>query len=259
MQSAIVVKDLLKTFNLPIDSSHRFFRKRKFRNTTAINGIDFRVKKGELVGLIGKNGAGKTTTLKCLTGLLVPDSGEVEVLGYIPSERKYEFLQKISMVMGNRSQLWWELPARETFLLNKEIYEIGDSKYGEILNEMVGRLDVNDLLDVPVRKLSLGERMKCELIASLLHGPELLFLDEPTLGLDIISQKNLRGFLADYHKEYNSTIILTSHNMEDIKDLCERLIIIDKGNILYDGELVGFLAEYPEVSLEEAVRELFLS
>lgn len=247
MKYAITVKGLRKTFNVAK------------KNVVAVNDLSFNVPEGELVGFIGKNGAGKTTTLKCLSGLLVPDKGDVEVLGYIPSERNYDFLQKISMVMGNRSQLWWELPANETFLLNKEIYQIDDIKYKNILNEMVRRLDIKDLLDIPVMKLSLGERMKCELIASLLHTPELIFLDEPTLGLDVISQKNLRDFLAEYHQNYHSTIILTSHNMEDIKDLCKRVIVIDSGSILYDGELTTLTSKFPGVSLEEVVRNMFVS
>ncbi len=247
MKYAITVKGLRKTFNVAK------------KNVVAVNDLSFNVPEGELVGFIGKNGAGKTTTLKCLSGLLVPDKGDVEVLGYIPSERNYDFLQKISMVMGNRSQLWWELPANETFLLNKEIYQIDDIKYKNILNEMVRRLDIKDLLDIPVMKLSLGERMKCELIASLLHTPELIFLDEPTLGLDVISQKNLRDFLAEYHQNYHSTIILTSHNMEDIKDLCKRVIVIDSGSILYDGELTTLTSKFPGVSLEEVVRNMLVS
>lgn len=257
MRDVIVVEDLRKTFNVPVGSSRKFFEKRKYKNIVAVNNISFNVKEGELVGFIGRNGAGKTTTLKCLSGLLVPDGAQIKVLGHIPSAREHTLLQKISMVMGNRSQLWWELPASETFLLNKEIYQIEDVKYKNILNEMVRRLDVKDVIDVPVRKLSLGERMKCEFIASLLHTPELVFFDEPTLGLDIISQKNLRDFLSDYHKSYNSTIILTSHNMEDIKDLCQRILIIDEGNILYDGELSILASKFPQMSLEEIVRNIF--
>lgn len=246
MKYAITAKDLRKTFNVAK------------KNVVAVNDISFDIADGELVGFIGKNGAGKTTTLKCLSGLLVPDKGDVEVLGYTPSERSHDFLQKISMLMGNRSQLWWELPANETFLLNKEIYQIDDAKYRNILNEMVERLDVKHLLDIPVRKLSLGERMKCEFIASLLHTPKLAFFDEPTLGLDIFSQQNLRDFLADYHRNYNSTIILTSHNMEDINDLCKRVIVIDEGTILYDGQLSKLTTKYPEMSLSEIVRNILL-
>ncbi len=232
MNKAITVRNLKKTFSV------------KKRQIVAVNGISFQINEGDLVGFIGKNGAGKTTTMKCLSGLLAPDSGEVEVLGFTPSKRRYQFLQRISMVMGNRSQLWWELPAIDSFLLNKEIYQIENTKYKSVLNEMVRRLDIKQLLDIPVRKLSLGERMKCELICSLLHTPDLVFLDEPTLGLDLISQKNLRDFLEDYHRNYGSTIILTSHNMEDIKDLCNRVIIIDEGNILYDDSLSELASKF---------------
>lgn len=222
---AIQVKNLSKTFKVGN------------KEIKAVNDISFDIYKEEFVGFIGQNGAGKTTTLKCLTGLLVQDSGEVEVLGYIPQKRDYDFLERISLVMGNKSQLWWELPAIDTFLLNKEIYQIEDKEFEENLNEMVKILGVEELIQVPVRKLSLGERMKCELIASLLHSPELLFLDEPTLGLDVVSQQRLRDFLEEYHKRKKATVILTSHNMEDIKNLCKRVIMIDKGKILYDGRL----------------------
>ena len=222
---AIQVKNLSKTFKVGN------------KEIKAVNYISFDIYKEEFVGFIGQNGAGKTTTLKCLTGLLVQDSGEVEVLGYITQKRDYDFLERISLVMGNKSQLWWELPAIDTFLLNKEIYQIEDKEFEENLNEMVKILGVEELIQVPVRKLSLGERMKCELIASLLHSPELLFLDEPTLGLDVVSQQRLRDFLEEYHKRKKATVILTSHNMEDIKNICKRVIMIDKGKILYDGRL----------------------
>lgn len=236
MHKVISVSNLRKTFNLP--------SKEQKKSVVAVDNISFVVNEGELVGFIGKNGAGKTTTLKCLSGLITPDCGDIKVLGYTPSQRKYDFLQRISMVMGNRSQLWWELPPIDSFLLNKEIYQIEDAEYKNILSEMVRRLEVEDILDVPVRKLSLGERMKCEIICSLLHTPDLVFLDEPTLGLDVVSQKSLREFLADYHKQYRSSIILTSHNMEDIKDLCKRVIIIDEGNILYDDSILELTSKF---------------
>jgi ABC-2 type transport system ATP-binding protein len=203
----------------------------------AVDDISFDIYKEEFVAFIGLNGAGKTTTLKCLTGLLIPTSGKVSVLGYDPAKRKEEFLKKIGMVMGNKTQLWWELPAIETFQLNKEIYEINDGKYNEILDELTNLLDIKGILQVPVRKLSLGERMKCELVASLIHTPELLFLDEPTLGLDIVSAQSLRDFLREYNKRYKATILLTSHNMQDISDLCRRVIIIDKGRLVYNGKI----------------------
>ncbi len=251
---AIQVKNLSKTFKVG---------KKEIK---AVNDISFDIYKEEFVGFIGQNGAGKTTTLKCLTGLLVQDSGEVEVLGYIPQKRDYDFLERISLVMGNKSQLWWELPAIDTFLLNKEIYQIEDKEFEENLNEMVKILGVEELIQVPVRKLSLGERMKCELIASLLHSPELLFLDEPTLGLDVVSQQRLRDFLEEYHKRKKATVILTSHNMEDIKNLCKRVIMIDKGKILYDGRLSELTEKFvkekfvrfvlPEAHQEKDISEL---
>lgn len=214
------------------------------KSIKAINNISFNIYKEEFVGFIGQNGAGKTTTLKCLTGLLAPDEGEVRVLGHEPQKRDYDFLSSISLVMGNKSQLWWELPPIETFLLNKEIYQIEDTFFKKNLSEMVERLGITEAINIPVRKLSLGERMKCELVASFLHSPELLFLDEPTLGLDIVSQQKLRDFLADYQARNKATVILTSHNMEDIKNLCKRVIIIDKGKLLYDGRLTELTEKF---------------
>ena len=214
------------------------------KSIKAINNISFNIYKEEFVGFIGQNGAGKTTTLKCLTGLLAPDEGEVRVLGHEPQKRDYDFLSSISLVMGNKSQLWWELPPIETFLLNKEIYQIEDTFFKKNLSEMVERLGITESINIPVRKLSLGERMKCELVASFLHSPELLFLDEPTLGLDIVSQQKLRDFLADYQARNKATVILTSHNMEDIKNLCKRVIIIDKGKVLYDGRLTELTEKF---------------
>jgi len=207
------------------------------KEITALKSISFSISRGEFIGFAGPNGAGKTTTMKCLCGLLNPDVGKVRVLGYEPIKRERNFLKKISFVMGSKSQLWWELPAKESFLLNREVYEISDHRYKEILSEMIDILQIGNIINTPVRKLSLGERMKCELTASLIHSPQVIFLDEPTLGLDIISQQNLRDFLREYRRKYNATIILTSHNMEDVADLCERLIMINKGEIIYDGSL----------------------
>lgn len=203
----------------------------------AVDDISFEIFKEEFVAFIGLNGAGKTTTLKCLSGLLVPTDGVLNVLGYEPEKREQKFLKKIGMVMGNKTQLWWELPAIETFRLNKEIYEIEDERYKDMLDELVGLLEIQEVIQVPVRKLSLGERMKCELVASLIHTPELLFLDEPTLGLDIVSAQALRDFLREYNKRYKATILLTSHNMQDISDLCKRVIIIDNGKLIFNGKI----------------------
>lgn len=218
--------------------------KRKYKIVKAVDDISFTIDQGELVGFIGPNGAGKTTTLKCLSGLLFPTSGEVSVLSFTPWDRKPAFQKQFSLVMGQKNQLWWDLPAQETFRLNKEIYEISDRQYKQTLDTLVELLDVKDILNVQVRKLSLGQRMKCELIAALLHNPKVLFLDEPTIGLDVVMQKTMRDFIKEYNREFHSTIILTSHYMDDVKELCKRIIIIDHGKVYYDGLLSDVIDKY---------------
>ncbi len=208
---------------------------RKYETVKAVEDISFEIEEGEFVGFIGPNGAGKTTTLKCLSGLLYPTSGKVKVLGYFPFDRKTSFLKQISLVLGQKNQLWWDLPAMETFLLNKEIYEIEEKQFNETLEDLVTLLDAKQFLNIPVRKLSLGQRMKMELIAALIHRPKVLFLDEPTIGLDVVMQKKIREFLKNYNSKYKSTIILTSHYMDDVEELCKRVIIINYGRLLYDG------------------------
>ncbi len=217
---------------------------RKHYAAKAVDDISFTIEEGELVGFIGPNGAGKTTTIKCLSGLLYPTGGKVNVLGYTPFERKTPFLKQIALVMGQKNQLWWDLPAIDSFLLNKEIYEVPTRRYNETLEELSTLLDVKEILNVQVRKLSLGQRMKCELIAALIHSPKVLFLDEPTIGLDVVMQKKLRDFVKDYNTRYKSTILLTSHYMEDVRQLCERVIIIDRGKLLYDGKLDDIVKKY---------------
>lgn len=217
---------------------------RQYYDAKAVDDISFQISEGELIGFIGPNGAGKTTTLKCLSGLLYPTSGKVEVLGYTPFARKHPYLKQISLVMGQKNQLWWDLPAIDSFLLNKEIYEISDSEYKKTLDELTELLDVKDILQVQVRKLSLGQRMKCELIAALIHNPKILFLDEPTIGLDVVMQQKLRDFVKEYNQRHNATILLTSHYMKDVEQLCERVIIIDHGKILYDGKLSDIVKKY---------------
>ena len=217
---------------------------RKYMEVKAVDGISFEIKEGELVGFIGPNGAGKTTTLKVLSGLLYPTSGEVRVLGYEPFKRQAEFQKQFSLVMGQKNQLWWDLPPWESFILNKEIYEVSDEKFNDVVDELSEMLEVKDVLKIQVRKLSLGQRMKCELIASLIHSPKVLFLDEPTIGLDVIAQKKMRDFIKDYNKKFSATIILTSHYMGDVKELCKRVIIIDKGLILYDGLLSSIVEKF---------------
>jgi len=217
---------------------------RKYYDSKAVEDISFNIDEGELIGFIGPNGAGKTTTLKCLSGLLYPTAGEVRVLGYTPFERKHAFLKQISLVMGQKNQLWWDLPAMDSFLLNKEIYEISDKQYKDTLDDLVDLLEVRDILQVQVRKLSLGQRMKCELIAALIHRPKVLFLDEPTIGLDVVMQQKLRDFVKTYNQKYNATILLTSHYMKDVEQLCDRVIIIDHGKVLYDGKLESIVKKY---------------
>lgn len=225
---------------------------RRIKTVKAVDDISFTITEGELVGLIGPNGAGKTTTLKCLSGLLYPTAGFVSVLGFTPFEKKPQFLRQIAFVMGQKNQLWWDLPPTETFALNKLIYEIPDDQYQQTLNELVELLEVKKILNIQVRKLSLGQRMKCELIASLLHRPKVLFLDEPTIGLDVVMQKKIRDFIKLYNQKYKATIILTSHYMGDVKELAKRVLIIDKGKLVFDGqlkEIVDRFADHKVISL----------
>jgi len=219
---------------------------RKYEEVKAVDNVSLKIEEGELVGFIGPNGAGKTTTLKCLSGLLYPTSGAISVLGFNPWDRKAEFLKQISLVMGQKNQLWWDLPPMETFTLNKEIYEIPQKQYEETLAKLVDLLEVRDVLKVQTRKLSLGQRMKCELIAALLHSPKVLFLDEPTIGLDVVSQKKMRDFIKEYNRSRKSTIILTSHYMDDVKELCNRVIVIDKGRLIFDGQLAEITEKYAD-------------
>ncbi|MCA9369699.1 MAG: ATP-binding cassette domain-containing protein [Pseudomonadales bacterium] len=247
--AAIVVDHLSKHFKVykkepGVWGSIKSLWHREYETVKAVQDISFSIDEGEVIGFIGQNGAGKTTTLKMLSGLLYPTSGEVSVLGYTPWERKPDFQKQFSLVMGQKNQLWWDLPAIETFELNKAIYDIPDNQYKKTLGTLVELLDVADIIKVQVRKLSLGQRMKCELIAALLHNPKLLFLDEPTIGLDVIMQKTLRDFIREYNREFGATIILTSHYMDDVKELCKRAIIIEKGTKIFDGELQSIIAKY---------------
>lgn len=215
----------------------------------AVKNISFSIEQGELVGFLGPNGAGKTTTLKMLSGILHPTSGEARVLGFVPHKREKAYQKQFALVMGQKNQLLKDLPAFESFILYKEIYEIPDDRFKKNLDELVGLFEIKEILDIPVRKLSLGQRMKCELAAALLHGPKVLFLDEPTIGLDVVAQKNIRDFIKKYNKEKKTTIILTSHYMEDIKELCGRVIIINIGSIVYDGNLDALIRKYDPYKL----------
>lgn len=247
----ISVNHLTKTYQVHekdpgISGSIKSLFHRKYKEVEAVNDISFAIEQGELVGFIGPNGAGKTTTLKCLSGLLYPTSGDVSVLGFQPWQRQPEYQKQFALVMGQKNQLWWDLPAQETFLLNKAIYEIPEDQYKKTLKKLIDLLDIGKVLKVQVRKLSLGERMKCELVAALLHNPKVLFLDEPTIGLDVVMQKVMRDFIKAYNQEFHATIILTSHYMDDVKELCRRIIIIDQGKIYYDGTLAQVIDKYAQ-------------
>ncbi len=227
--------------------------KRKYEQVRAVDGVSFTIDEGELVGFIGPNGAGKTTTLKVLSGLLYPTSGTAQVLGYTPFDRKPQFQKQFSLVMGQKNQLWWDLPALDSFILNKEIYEIPQAQFDETLNDLVDMLDLKKVIKVQVRKLSLGQRMKCELVVALLHRPKVLFLDEPTIGLDVVMQQKIRDFIRTYNEKYRATIILTSHYMDDVKELCRRVIIIDKGRIFFDGKLSEIIRKFADRKTLEVV------
>jgi len=258
MESIVSVSHLKKYFKVyrkepGLSGAIKSLFVRKHTTVKAVDDISLRIGEGELVGFIGPNGAGKTTTLKCLSGLLYPDAGVISVLGFVPWDRKKEFLKRIAFVMGQKNQLWWDLPAIETFNLNKEIYEIPNTEYKKTLGDLVELLDVKDILKVQVRKLSLGQRMKCELIAALLHRPQVLFLDEPTIGLDVVMQKKIRDFIKEYNQKYKATIMLTSHYMGDVKELAQRVIIIDKGKVIFDGQLGEITQKFADHKLISAV------
>jgi ABC-2 type transport system ATP-binding protein len=246
-EAQITVQDLSKTYRVPVRTeglraSLKSLVKRTYNDVHAVQNVSFAIQPGEIVGLIGPNGAGKTTTLKILTGLLHPTAGEARVAGFIPWQRKNAYLQRISMVMGNKSQMIWDIPPMDSFRVLGEIYSVPSSQLKQTLDELIELLDMQELLTKPVRNLSLGERMKCELVAGLLYRPLVMFLDEPTLGLDVSMQLRLRRFLAEYNRKSGVTILLTSHYMADVMALCPRVILIHQGKLLYDGEL-GSLAQ----------------
>ena len=233
-----------------LKGSIKAFFHREMVENMAVKQITFEAREGELVGFIGPNGAGKTTTMKMLSGVLYPTSGFAQVLGFTPHERRHDYLRQIAFVMGQKGALFQDLPAMELFLLMRDMYEIPDGQFKDSLDFLSGLLDARDFLDIEVRKLSLGQRMKCELIAALLHMPRILFLDEPTIGLDMVAQGMIRGFFRDYNREMRATILLTSHNLEDIRSLCRRIIFINKGDIIYDGPIDDLVQRYiPDMHL----------
>jgi viologen exporter family transport system ATP-binding protein len=243
------VAELTKIYKVPEreaglrEAAKALFR-RQTRDVCAVDAISFDIAAGEVVGFLGPNGAGKTTTLKMLAGLLYPTSGEARVLGHIPSKREREYLRRMTMVMGNRNQLQWDIPALDSFELNRAIYRLRRDDYVSMRDELVELLDVGDLVRKPVRNLSLGERMKVETVGALLHRPQVLFLDEPTIGLDVTMQKRIRIFIEEYNKRHGATVLLTSHYMADVEALCKRVIVIHHGRILFDGALSALADEF---------------
>jgi ABC-2 type transport system ATP-binding protein len=238
---SIKVTQLKKSFKMfkrqaGLKNAFTSFFNRKYETFHALKGIDLNIDDGEILGVLGENGAGKTTLMKILIGLLYPTEGDVFVDDYVPSKRNKDFLRQISIVMGQKNQLWWDIPASESFLLNKQIYNLSDVEYKDSLDELVTLFDVSEKLDVQVRRLSLGERMKMEIIAALLHRPKIILLDEPTIGLDVIAQSKIRDFITYYNQEHKSTFLLTSHYMSDIEKLCKRVAVIHQGIKLYDGQ-----------------------
>ncbi|HEY6157366.1 MAG TPA: ATP-binding cassette domain-containing protein [Gemmatimonadales bacterium] len=258
MSAIVTAERLSKTFRVKVrDPGLRgalaALVRPRYRDVHAVQDVSFRIESGEIVAFLGPNGAGKTTTLKMLTGLLYPTSGQVDVAGFVPWTGGRDFKRRIALVLGNRQQLVWDLPPEETFLLNRAIYDIPEAAYRERLAELVDLLELHDVLEKPVRQLSLGERMKCELAAALLHQPPLLFLDEPTLGLDVTAQEAIRGFLSQYRERHGATVLLTSHYMQDVTALASRVLIINRGRLLYDGALDALVARIARIKRIELV------
>jgi len=258
MSYAIQLNQLEKSYEVPvreagIGAALKSLVNRKTRKVEAVRPINFDIGEGEIVGFLGPNGAGKTTTIKMLAGLLHPSGGELSVIGYTPFERKPDFLRKITLVMGQRNQLMWDIPVIDSFERNRVIYEVSKSRYQETLARLTDMLELEELLQKPVRNLSLGERMKCEIAVALLHEPRVLFLDEPTIGLDVSMQRKLRSFIQDYNQQTGATVLLTSHYMADVEALCKRVIVIHHGSILFDGalaELVERFTAYKTISVK---------
>lgn len=245
MENIITVKNLTKEFKRVIKrGALKDLFTPKFEKVSAVENISFNISKGESVAFLGPNGAGKTTTIKMMTGLIYPSSGEVSVLGFTPFDRKKEFLMRIGLVMGNKAGLNWDLTPKQSFELLRQIYKIPQETYEERVKELTELLDATQFLNTQVRRLSLGERMKMELIGAILHDPEVLFLDEPTIGLDIISKQKVRDFLREIQRKYNVTMVLTSHDMDDIEKVCDRVIVINKGRKVYDNSIKTLTYKY---------------
>lgn len=256
--SNIEVKDLVKTYKIiekenGIKGYFKNLIKPKYNEFTAVKGISFNIEEGELVGYIGENGAGKSTTIKMLTGLLTPTSGKVIVNGIIPNEKRIENNKNIGAVFGQKTQLWWDLPVIESFRLIKKMYKIPENEYIKNLKRFTEILDLEDLLEKQVKNLSLGQKMRCEIAATFLHNPKIVYLDEPTIGLDVFVKENIRKFIKDINKEKKTTVILTTHDLKDIEDVCDRIILLDKGQIIYDGEKQKFKDTYGKYVIAEFI------
>lgn len=254
----IEVKDLVKTYKIieKEDGLVGYFKnliRPKYKELTAVNHINFEIQKGELVGYIGENGAGKSTTIKMLTGLLTPTSGEIVVNGLVPNEKRIQNNKNIGAVFGQKTQLWWDLPVIESFRLIKKMFKISENEYRKNLKRFTEILDLEDLLDKQVKNLSLGQKMRCEIAATFLHNPKIVYLDEPTIGLDVFVKENIRKFIKEINKEKKTTVILTTHDLKDIEDVCDRIILLDRGQIIYDGEKQKFKDIYGKYTLAELI------
>ena len=254
----IEVKDLVKTYKIieKEDGLVGYFKnliRPKYKELTAVNHINFEIQKGELVGYIGENGAGKSTTIKMLTGLLTPTSGEIVVNGLVPNEKRIQNNKNIGAVFGQKTQLWWDLPVIESFRLIKKMFKIPENEYRKNLKRFTEILDLEDLLDKQVKNLSLGQKMRCEIAATFLHNPKIVYLDEPTIGLDVFVKENIRKFIKEINKEKKTTVILTTHDLKDIEDVCDRIILLDRGQIIYDGEKQKFKDIYAKYTLAELI------
>ncbi|MCL6574268.1 MAG: ATP-binding cassette domain-containing protein, partial [Bacillus sp. (in: Bacteria)] len=251
MSNIIEVNNLRKEFKAyssrkGLKGAFRDLLTRNYKIVPAVNDVTFSVRKGEMVGYIGENGAGKSTTIKMLTGILTPTSGEITINGMNPHKEREKFVQTIGVVFGQRSQLWWDIAVQESFRLLKKVYKVSDEDYNNHMGHVIRTLDIGPLLDKPVRKLSLGQRMRCELAAALIHNPPLLFLDEPTIGLDVLVKLKIREFLKEINEKYQTTILLTTHDLSDIEALCERVVMLDEGKVIYDGALKSLQEKWGE-------------
>ena len=257
MKPIIVVNDLKKIYKTHerepgLVNAIKSLVNRKYNYKKALKGISFEVEEGEILGFIGPNGAGKSTAIKALSGVLFPSSGTVEVMGYIPWKDRVKYVKHIGVVFGQKEQLWWDLPAVDTFYLHKDLYEIEEKEFEKRLKQMVEVLQIEDIMKTPVRDLSLGERMKCKILAALIHNPRLVFLDEPSIGLDMIAKERLVDFIKEVNKKYNTTFLVTTHDMQDLEKLCKRVIIINHGEIIYD----GYLEQIKDKYLKEKVIDI---